>query len=281
MNKQGHEHWRLLFLLSFLLIVPYMFAQQADEKVYDKVEKMPQYPGGQSELMKFLRIPLPSDIILRCGSQGRVIIQFIVEKDGTVTNPKVVRSVDPYLDKNALKLFDRMSRWIPGEQGGQKVRVKMAVPVRGEFKEIIEKDKETNKALVQKQKPLIFIDSLEVPSTIIDTLNPARVKEFKVLKGKEALDLYGQKGANGVVLITLKSGVELGTIIETVAEKIADMLRKKGFDEKANVIYWLDDKQLSADEVEKIGKHRYWDYTIELKKEEVIHVILRTPFYIR
>lgn len=281
MNKQGHEHWRLLFLLSFLLIVPYMFAQQADEKVYDKVEKMPQYPGGQSELMKFLRIPLPSDIILRCGSQGRVIIQFIVEKDGTVTNPKVVRSVDPYLDKNALKLFDRISRWIPGEQGGQKVRVKMAVPVRGEFKEIIEKDKETNKALVQKQKPLIFIDSLEVPSAIIDTLNPARVKEFKVLKGKEALDLYGQKGANGVVLITLKSGVELGTIIETVAEKIADMLRKKGFDEKANVIYWLDDKQLSADEVEKIGKHRYWDYTIELKKEEVIHVILRTPFYIR
>lgn len=281
MNKQGHEHWRLLFLLSFLLIVPYMFAQQADEKVYDKVEKMPQYPGGQSELMKFLRIPLPSDIILGCGSQGRVIIQFIVEKDGTVTNPKVVRSVDPYLDKDALKLFDRMSRWIPGEQGGQKVRVKMAVPVRGEFKEIIEKDKETNKALVQKQKPLIFIDSLEVPPTIIDTLNPARVKEFKVLKGKEALDLYGQKGANGVVLITLKSGVELDAIIETVAEKIAVMLRKKGFDEKANVIYWLDDKQLSADEVEKIGKHRYWDYTIELKKEEVIHVILRTPFYIR
>lgn len=281
MNKQGHEHWRLLFLLSFLLIVPYMFAQQADEKVYDKVEKMPQYPGGQSELMKFLRIPLPSDIILGCGSQGRVIIQFIVEKDGTVTNPKVVRSVDPYLDKDALKLFDRMSRWIPGEQGGQKVRVKMAVPVRGEFKEIIEKDKETNKALVQKQKPLIFIDSLEVPPTIIDTLNPARVKEFKVLKGKEALDLYGQKGANGVVLIKLKSGVELGAIIETVAEKVAVMLRKKGFDEKANVIYWLDDKQLSADEVEKIGKHRYWDYTIELKKEEVIHVILRTPFYIR
>lgn len=281
MNKQGHEHWRLLFLLSFLLIVPYMFAQQADEKVYDKVEKIPQYPGGQSELMKFLRIPLPSDIILGCGSQGRVIIQFIVEKDGTVTNPKVVRSVDPYLDKDALKLFDRMSRWIPGEQGGQKVRVKMAVPVRGEFKEIIEKDKETNKALVQKQKPLIFIDSLEVPPTIIDTLNPARVKEFKVLKGKEALDLYGQKGANGVVLITLKSGVELDAIIETVAEKIAVMLRKKGFDEKANVIYWLDDKQLSADEVEKIGKHRYWDYTIELKKEEVIHVILRTLFYIR
>lgn len=281
MNKQGHEHWRLLFLLSFLLIVPYMFAQQADEKVYDKVEKMPQYPGGQSELMKFLRIPLPSDIILGCGSQGRVIIQFIVEKDGTVTNPKVVRSVDPYLDKDALKLFDRMSRWIPGEQGGQKVRVKMAVPVRGEFKEIIEKDKETNKALVQKQKPLIFIDSLEVPPTIIDTLNPARVKEFKVLKGKEALDLYGQKGVNGVVLIKLKSGVELGAIIETVAEKVAVMLRKKGFDEKANVIYWLDDKQLSADEVEKIGKHRYWDYTIELKKEEVIHVILRTPFYIR
>lgn len=281
MNKQGHEHWRLLFLLCFLLIVPYMFAQQADEKVYDKVEKMPQYPGGHDKLMKFLRIPLPASALMGHGVPGRVIIQFVVEKDGTVTNPKVVRSVDPYLDRDALKLFDRMPRWTPGEQGGQKVRVEMAVPVRGEFKEIIEKDKETNKGLVQKQKPLIFIDSMEVPLAIIDTLNPARVKEFKVLKGKEALDLYGQKGANGVVLITLKSGVELDSIIETVAEKIAVMLRKKGFDEKANVIYWLDGKQLSADEMEKIGKHRYWDYDIELKKEEVIHVILRTPFYIR
>lgn len=281
MNKQGHEHWRLLFLLCFLLIVPYMFAQQADEKVYDKVEKMPQYPGGHDKLMKFLRIPLPASALMGHGVPGRVIIQFVVEKDGTVTNPKVVRSVDPYLDRDALKLFDRMPRWTPGEQGGQKVRVEMAVPVRGEFKEIIEKDKETNKGLVQKQRPLIFIDSMEVPLAIIDTLNPARVKEFKVLKGKEALDLYGQKGANGVVLITLKSGVELDSIIETVAEKIAVMLRKKGFDEKANVIYWLDGKQLSADEMEKIGKHRYWDYDIELKKEEVIHVILRTPFYIR
>lgn len=281
MNKQGHEHWRLLFLLCFLLIVPYMFAQQADEKVYDKVEKMPQYPGGHDKLMKFLRIPLPASALMGHGVPGRVIIQFVVEKDGTVTNPKVVRSVDPYLDRDALKLFDRMPRWTPGEQGGQKVRVEMAVPVRGEFKEIIEKDKETSKGLVQKQRPLIFIDSMEVPLAIIDTLNPARVKEFKVLKGKEALDLYGQKGANGVVLITLKSGVELDSIIETVAEKIAVMLRKKGFDEKANVIYWLDGKQLSADEMEKIGKHRYWDYDIELKKEEVIHVILRTPFYIR
>ncbi len=281
MNKQGHEHWRLLFLLCFLLIVPYMFAQQADEKVYDKVEKMPQYPGGHDKLMKFLRIPLPASALMGHGVPGRVIIQFVVEKDGTVTNPKVVRSVDPYLDRDALKLFDRMPRWTPGEQGGQKVRVEMAVPVRGEFKEIIEKDKETNKGLVQKQRPLIFIDSMEVPLAIIDTLNPARVKEFKVLKGKEALDLYGQKGANGVVLITLKSGVELDSIIETVVEKIAVMLRKKGFDEKANVIYWLDGKQLSADEMEKIGKYRYWDYDIELKKEEVIHVILRTPFYIR
>ena len=281
MNKQGHEHWRLLFLLCFLLIVPYMFAQQADEKVYDKVEKMPQYPGGHDKLMKFLRIPLPASALMGHGVPGRVIIQFVVEKDGTVMNPKVVRSVDPYLDRDALKLFDRMPRWTPGEQGGQKVRVEMAVPVRGEFKEIIEKDKETNKGLVQKQRPLIFIDSMEVPLAIIDTLNPARVKEVKVLKGKEALDLYGQKGANGVVLITLKSGVELDSIIETVVEKIAVMLRKKGFDEKANVIYWLDGKQLSADEMEKIGKYRYWDYDIELKKEEVIHVILRTPFYIR
>lgn len=275
MNKQGHEQWRLLFLLSFLLIVPYMFAQQADEKVYDKVEKMPQYPGGLGELMKFLRIPLPSDIILGCGSQGRVIIQFVVEKDGTVTNPKVVHSVDPYLDREALKLFDRMPRWLPGEQGGQKVRVKMAAPVRGEFKEFIEKDKEKDKTLIQKQKPLIFIDTLEVTKEIFNALDLDNIKTYSIIIGQEALERYGERGKNGVALITLKSEEEMEAASKTVAQQVAAMLKRENFDKRRKTVYWLDDKQLSSEETETIVKSKSAKYSIEIKKEEIINVILK------
>lgn len=276
MNKKGHEYWRLLFLLSFLLTVHYISAQQTDEKVYDKVEKMPEFPGGYNELMKFLRIPLPSDIVLECGIQGRVIIQFIVEKDGTVTHPKVVRSVDPYLDRDALKLLGRMPRWIPGEQGGHKVRVKMAVPVRGESKDFIKQDKEKDKVFIQKQKPLIFIDTLEVSQNIFNALDLDNVESYTIIRGQEALDRYGERGKNGVALITLKSEEEMEADSKTVAEQVAIMLKREDFNKRRKRVYWLDDKQLSPDDTSVIIQSKSAKYSIEIKKEEIINVLLKT-----
>ena len=63
------------------------------------------------------------------GSQGKVIVQFVVDKDGTITNPEVVRGVDPYLDKEAVRVISSMPKWKPGVQNGKKVRVKYTVPV--------------------------------------------------------------------------------------------------------------------------------------------------------
>ena len=62
-------------------------------------------------------------------SQGKVIVQFVVDKDGTITNPEVVRGVDPYLDKEAVRVISSMPKWKPGVQNGKKVRVKYTVPV--------------------------------------------------------------------------------------------------------------------------------------------------------
>lgn len=63
------------------------------------------------------------------GSQGKVIVQFVVDRDGTISNPKVVRGVDPYLDKEAIRVISSMPKWTPGMQNGKKVRVKYTIPV--------------------------------------------------------------------------------------------------------------------------------------------------------
>lgn len=99
-------------------------------KVYDVVEHMPQFPGGPSAMMKYLadNISYPEEAEKK-GAQGRVIIAFIVECDGSVSNPKVTTSAEEHLDKEALRLVRAMPKWTPGTQDGHPVRVKYTVPV--------------------------------------------------------------------------------------------------------------------------------------------------------
>lgn len=100
------------------------------KKVYDVVEQMPAYPGGIQALMKFLQenVNYP-DKAQEKNVQGRVIVSFIVEKDGSITDVEVIRSVDPSLDAEALRAVRSMPRWIPGKQDGVPVRVKYNVPI--------------------------------------------------------------------------------------------------------------------------------------------------------
>ena len=109
--------------------IPAEKAETKDE-VFMVVEQMPEFPGGIQELMSFLskNIKYPS-IAQENGIQGRVIVQFVVEKDGTPTEFKVIRSVDPYLDAEALRVMKEMPKWKPGMQRGQVVRVKYTIPV--------------------------------------------------------------------------------------------------------------------------------------------------------
>ncbi len=101
-----------------------------EDEIYVAVENMPEFPGGTAQLMKYLssRIKYPT-ISQEMGTSGKVIVQFVVDKDGTITSPEVVRGVDPYLDKEALRVISTMPKWKPGEQNGKKVRVKFTVPV--------------------------------------------------------------------------------------------------------------------------------------------------------
>lgn len=100
------------------------------DKVYDVVENMPQFPGGPSAMMKFLsdniKYPVAAEEKMQ---QGRVIVTFIVECDGTVTNAKVAMSAGEHFDNEALRVIKSMPRWIPGRQNGSTVRVKNTFPV--------------------------------------------------------------------------------------------------------------------------------------------------------
>ena len=99
-------------------------------KVYEIVEDMPTFPGGVTELMNYLskntRYPAATK---RDGIQGRVIVSFIVEPDGSISNAKLVRSVDPNLDQEALRVVTEMPKWTPGKQDGNTVRVRYNLPI--------------------------------------------------------------------------------------------------------------------------------------------------------
>ena len=99
-------------------------------KVFDVVEEMPSFPGGQGALMSFLSSNIKYPVVAQeNGVQGRVIVGFVVEKDGSISDVKVMRSVDPSLDREAQRVVKAMPKWKPGKQNGSAVRVKYTVPV--------------------------------------------------------------------------------------------------------------------------------------------------------
>lgn len=104
------------------------------KKVYDIVEQMPSYPGGQSAMMSFLSKNLVyPEAAQKRGAQGRVTVSFVVETDGSLTSFKVAHSADPDLDREALRVVKMMPRWQPGKKGGKLVRVKYTVPITFKF----------------------------------------------------------------------------------------------------------------------------------------------------
>ena len=101
-----------------------------DDRIYDVVEQNAQFPGGDAECMKWLaeNLKYPS-ICQEQGIQGRVIVQFVVNTDGSIVDANVVKSVNPHLDKEALRVVGTMPKWQPGKQRGKAVRVRFTLPV--------------------------------------------------------------------------------------------------------------------------------------------------------
>ena len=112
------------------VVVVDMYPETHDSEAFDVVEIMPEFPGGIDAFMKFLseNIHYP-EAASKAGIQGRVLVNFIVEKDGTISNIHVVQKVNDYLDAEAIRVVGAMPKWTPGMQSGKAVRVKYAVPI--------------------------------------------------------------------------------------------------------------------------------------------------------
>ena len=193
-------------------------------KAYDVVDEMPQFPGGPSALFEFLskNIQYPKEAE-DANLQGRVIVTFVVEKDGSVSNAKVVRPIDPLLDAEALRVVNSMPKWIPGKQNGEAFRVKYTIPVTFRVEGGI---KGADDPLVQKTtaylagyyagknglpptpKTLILVDGKEVSYDELEKIKGESIDHMDVLKDKSAIEKYGEKAKGGVILITTKKNTK-------------------------------------------------------------------------
>ncbi|HON01529.1 MAG TPA: energy transducer TonB [Paludibacteraceae bacterium] len=104
--------------------------EEDEQVIFQVVETMPQFPGGEQALFKFLNENIKYPVIAQeNGIQGRVICQFVVNTDGSIVDIQVVRGVDPSLDKEAVRVIQSMPKWIPGKQRGKPVRVRFTLPI--------------------------------------------------------------------------------------------------------------------------------------------------------
>ena len=120
-------------LMMLVLLFSFMTSTAQTKKnnmVFDVVEVMPQFPGGQIAMLQYLmkNIKYPEQA-MKEGIQGRVTVRFIVEKDGSISDVKPVLSVHPLLNKEAVRVVKSMPKWSPGKQNGKPVRVRFIVPV--------------------------------------------------------------------------------------------------------------------------------------------------------
>lgn len=120
-------------LMMLVLLFSFMTSTAQTKKnnmVFDVVEVMPQFPGGQIAMMKYImeNMKYPEQA-MKEGIQGRVTVRFIVEKDGSISNVRPILSVHPLLNKEAVRVVESMPKWTPGKQNGKPVRVRFNLPV--------------------------------------------------------------------------------------------------------------------------------------------------------
>ena len=177
------------------------------------LDQMPEFPGGMEALNTYLRnnIRYPQEA-QKAGIQGRVIIQFIVSKDGSITDAEVVESVDPQLDAEGLRLIKNMPRWKPGMRKGQALRVKQTLPIRLAFTKTSDKPENSNSIFLKNgsynsslKDVILLVNEQEVSPEIFRAIDPQRIQSVTVLKDQASLAKYTtDKSKTGIIQVKLK-----------------------------------------------------------------------------
>ena len=167
---------------------------------FEVVEEMPEFPnGGMSAMMQYfkenMRYPASAK---EKGTQGRVVVRFVVDKDGSIKDATILRGMDEELDAEALRLVNNMPKWKPGRQKGEPVAVKYTVPVTFSL------GGDDAGSLSTMKNPLYIVDKKEVSPAVMGALDPNKIEHVTILKDKRAVDFYGERAKDGAVLVTLK-----------------------------------------------------------------------------
>ena len=178
----------------------------SDDQTFSVVEQMPEYPGGMRAGLEFMARNLRYPTKAReAGKQGRVIVQFVVRKDGSLSDFKVLRPVDPWLDAEAIRVISTMPKWKPGMQEGKPVSVKFTLPVAFMLEGTNHKPKAGDNDVVvvgygvQKSE-----ESVDVPT--IKLHNP--MDELSIT-GDFKIDSVGSSKASGVSPLVIMDGLEV------------------------------------------------------------------------
>lgn len=174
------------------------------DSIYTVVSKMPEFPGGEKALLPYLfKYNQYTEDEKASKEEGKVIVQFVINKDGEVEQVKIIRSIAPKINKEAIKMVNAFPKWVPGEENGQKVSVYKTVPIT--FKNILIDS--TN--WVVNKNTVVFIDSVRMPENFdISIINSDKIIGAKILKPfpketkEKLMKEYGKQAANGVVYIT-------------------------------------------------------------------------------
>ena len=203
--------------------------------VYDMVEQAPQFPGGPQAMMQFVKDNLQyPQAAKENGIQGRVILQFVVDETGQVTDPKVLRGIDPSLDAEAIRIAKAMPRWVPGAKDGKAVAVRYTMPVAFSLNE--------DGQLPQK-KNLWVIDGKIASYEEVKALPSSDIVDMKILKDEQAVRKYGEQAKDGAIEVTTKAAAEAqglmrveGTVADEKGEPVMGAIVRLSDDEKTGVV---------------------------------------------
>ena len=181
------------------------------KKVYDIVEQMPSFPGGPKALYEYIgsNVKYPAEATAT-NKSGRVIVAFVVDKNGNIIEPTIIRSVCEPLDKEALRVIKEMPKWTPGKQNGKAVDVKYVIPVSFNIGTITPKpnsaaNKEENK---QPNTTLYIVDGKRIDN--INTLKPDQISSLQIFKDAENIKKYsGDENTENVIVVTTKKNENL------------------------------------------------------------------------
>ena len=178
-----------------------------DGRVFDVVEDQPRYPGGTNALMTFLRdnIKYPAEAA-KAGIQGKVIVQFVIGKDGTVRDVKPIRNVSPELDAEAVRVVAAMPKWVPGYQRGEAVNVRYTLPVN--FRMDGGPDSESQKAagsnIAFSDDVYYVVDGVHVSAAELKKISADKINSIEVFKGESAVEKFGEQAKNGAIVVSTK-----------------------------------------------------------------------------